>query len=370
MRIDFVITELFVGGAERCLTELAIGCAKQGDIVRVASIGSLPSGHHARLVDRLSKHGIDVFSADCNRPTQLFTARARLRNWFKSDPPEVVQTMLFHANLVGTMAATATGVRARVGGIRVAERSPIRSRLEAWAMNRMSAVVCVSGSVRHFVRESRNTKTNLHVIGNAIDLEHVDSMPSVDWSTIFDASIGSDAQVLLFVGRLHPQKGLDVLFATLQKLLLRYSEMRVCIVGDGPLRDWVKEQTSKLEPNRVLLVGWRSDALSLIKGCRLLVLPSRYEGMPNVVMEAMAARKPVAATRVEGVGELLREGAIDQTCLPEDAGSLATLIDHLWRDPRRGELIGQRNREIIAAHHSIAAMVQTYRDLYESLLEP
>jgi len=367
VRIDFVITELFVGGAERCLTELAIGCAEQGDRVRVASIGSLPTGIQARFIDRLNAHGIEVFSANCDQSIQLLTARSRLRAWMKSDRPDVVQTMLYHANLIGTMAARSAGIDVCVGGVRVAERSRIRSRLEAWAMNRMSAVVCVSDSVLRFVHQSRNTRTSLHIIGNSIDLAHVDAVPVVDWSMVSPAMKARGEQVLLFVGRLHPQKGLDVLLQTLPELLKRYPEMRVVIVGDGPLREWLEEAALKFERERVLMVGWRSDALSLMKGCRLLVLPSRYEGMPNVVMEAMAASKPVAATRVEGISELLREGAIDQSCPPEDSNAMFKLLVHLWGDPARSELIGERNREIIAAHHSITAMVQSYRDLYATL---
>lgn len=369
MRIDFVITELFVGGAERCLTELAIGCAEQGDSVRVASIGSLPSGHQAMFVNRLKTHGIEVFSANCDRSIQMLTARARLRDWMKSTPPDVVQTMLFHANLIGTIAAKAANVDVRVGGVRVAQRSRFRSRLEAFAMKRMSAVICVSDSVLRFVLQSRTTKVPLHVIGNSIDIAHVDSLHAIDWSTISEALAPEGEQVLLFVGRLHPQKGLDFLFQALPALLDRHPDMRVVIAGDGTLHHWVQRNASMLPKGRVVITGWRGDALSLIKGCRLLVLPSRYEGMPNVVMEAMALGKPVAATRVEGVSELLREGAIDQTCSPEDHQGLQALIDRLWQNPARGELIGERNREIIAAHHSTAAMVQTYRDLYQSLLQ-
>ena len=368
LRIDFVITELFVGGAERCLTELAVGCARQGDRVRVASIGNFPAGTKARLVDRLKRHDIDIYSAQCDSPWKALVARARLRDWMKSDPADVVQTMLYHGNVIGTFAASAAGVPVRVGGVRVAERSWVRSQAEARAMRRMTAAVCVSESVMRFVRRSRRTDLPMHVIGNSIDLSHVDSLAVVDWSSISSEFLADDPQVLLFVGRLHRQKGLDVLFDALPPLLERFPEMRVVIAGDGPLHDFVQQNGVDAHPGRLVMTGWRSDALSLIKGCRVLVLPSRFEGMPNVVMEAMAARKPVAATRVEGIGELLREGAIDQSCPREDAAALKLVIEKLWSDPGRGDLIGERNREIVAAHHSTEAMVQSYRDLYFSLI--
>lgn len=369
LRIDFIITELFIGGAERCLTELAIGLAKRGDHVRVASVGSLPRGQQAALVDRLGAAGIEVFSAHCDRPLQFLRGRAALRDWMQRDRPDLVQTMLFHANVLGTLAAAAAGVTLRVGGVRVAERSRLRSMLEAWAMKRMDAVVCVSDSVREFVNAVHQTKATLHVIGNSVDLQQVDTTQEVDWSQVEWAEGPVGDQVLLFVGRLHTQKGIDILFNALPDLLDRYPDMQVVIVGDGPLRGWVVRRAQEMGRKRVAVMGWRGDAHSLIKGCRLLVLPSRYEGMPNVVMEAMAASKPIAATRVEGVNELLREGASDQTCPPNDVGALSRLVDQLWRDPQRAMLIGQRNREIIAAHHSSEAMVELYRDLYRSLID-
>jgi glycosyltransferase involved in cell wall biosynthesis len=365
VRIDFVITELFVGGAERCLTEMAIGLARRGEKVRVASIGPFPPSNQAKFVERLEAAGIELLSTNCSHPMQFVKARRMLRHWMRSDPPDVVQTMLFHANVMGTSAAQAANVPVRIGGVRVAERSRIRTFAESWAMKRMSAVVCVSESVREFVKTSHKPKTPLYVIGNSVDIAQVDATPAVQWH---DLLVGGD-QVLLFVGRLHSQKGLHVLFEALPSLLAKHKEMLVVIVGDGPLRSWTEAQASAIDGNRIKVMGWRADAHSLIKGCRLLVLPSRYEGMPNVVMEAMAASKPVAVTRVEGVSELLREGAIDQTCPPNDVAELRTLLDHLWSDPQRASVIGQRNREIIAAHHSTAAMVESYRDLYRSLLD-
>lgn len=369
MRIDLVITEVFVGGAERCLTELAIGLARRGDRVRVASIGSLPHGQQGVLVERLRAADIEVFSASCDHPLHCLRARAQLRDWMRQDPADLVQTMLFHANILGTMAAKAAGIHIRVGGVRVAERSRLRKITEAWAMKRMDAVVCVSDSVREFVKQVHKTKTPLHVIGNSVDLQQADATPQVDWRQLHAAHGPLGDQVLLFVGRLHIQKGVDVLLRALPELLDRYPDLQVVIVGDGPLRGWIESRANEMGRKRVAVIGWRSDAHSLIKGCRLLVLPSRYEGMPNVVMEAMAASKPVAATRVEGVNELLREGASDQTCPPDDGTALGHLIDHLWRDSDRAKLIGQRNREIIAAHHGTEAMVECYRDLYRSLID-
>src|SRR5690606_2045721 len=100
MRVDLVITELYVGGAERCLSELAVGLQRGGDRVRVASIAPLPVGEQAQLVRRLEAAGIEVYSADCAHSWQAARAFVALRRWFAQDRPDVVQTMLFHANVI------------------------------------------------------------------------------------------------------------------------------------------------------------------------------------------------------------------------------------------------------------------------------
>ncbi len=368
MRIDFVITELFVGGAERCLTNLALGCRKAGDEVRVATIGNLPTGPQAKFLERLQADGIEVFSCRCDSVFALPTAYRRLNDWLASNPPQVLQSMLFHANVLAAWTRNYATGSIKVGGARVVEPSIWRNRLERWAMKRMQAMVCVSDSVEQAMRSQGIHNIPLPVIGNSINLHAVDQTPVADWATVMPGVMESTDQVLLFVGRLHPQKGLETLVDALPPLLDKHPEMRVVLVGDGPLRPWLNEQAALLGGNRLNVLGWRRDAMSLIKACRMLVLPSRYEGMPNVIMEAMAASKPVAATRVEGVGELLREGVVDQTCESRSVDQLGRLIDKLWSDPQRCDWMGQRNREIIAAHHGVDAMVQSYRDLYESLL--
>jgi len=365
MRIDLVITELYVGGAERCLTELAIGLQRGGDRVRVASIAPLPTGEQAQLVQRLAKAGVEVHSAGCARPWQVAGGFLALRRWFAADRPDVVQTMLFHANVLGTWAARSAGVAACVGGIRVAERKPQRLWLERQAIHKMDAVVCVSESVRQFAAAAFGSALPpVSVISNAIDQTLVDAVQPADWTAF---GWPADASVLLYAGRLHPQKGVDVLAAVLEPLLAGQPDLRCLIVGDGPLRGVLQRIADRAGPGRLQLAGWRGDVLSLIKACRLVVLPSRYEGMPNVVLEAMACGKPVAVSRVEGVAELLGEFTAAQTCPAEDAGALLELVKRLWDQPREAEKLGEMNLRRAVVGFNLGGMADQYREVYRTL---
>lgn len=365
LHIDLVITEMFVGGAERCLTELAIGLQNRGDTVRVASIGTLPTGKQATLVQRLQDHGIAVESAGCDSTLQAFKAYQWLKNWFRVGQPDVVQTMLFHANVLGTFAARSAGVPVCIGGLRVAEKHTARLLIEKQAIRRMDAVVCVSRSVERFAHDVfGRSLPPTHVIGNAVDVDLIDQTAAVDWTSF---GWPGDAQVLLFVGRLHHQKGLDVLVTAIEPLLGGSADtpaMRCLLVGDGPQRDELSDVAKRLGPARFKLAGWRGDSLALIKDCRLLVLPSRYEGMPNVILEAMAAGKPVAATAVQGLAELLGDVAGPQTCLPEDPTALRELIQRLWQDPAAAHELGRLNRHRAVELHQIGCLTDRYRTLY------
>lgn len=367
MRIDLVITELFIGGAERCLVQLAGGLAKRGHRIRVACLAAMPSGPQAELIDRLRDQRISVESAGCGRYRDAWRAYRWLRRWFSQGRPDIVQSMLFHANTLGAFAAAGAKVPRLVGGIRVAEKSRVRSFAEGRAIRRMHAIVCVSESVRTFMQaEFGGRLPPTTVIPNSIDLAGLDRVPVADWTSI---DWPADAQVLLFVGRLHPQKGIDVLMESLPPLLERAPELRCALLGNGPQRDQWFSAARRLGRDRVRLLGWRSDAVAWIKACRVLVLPSRYEGMPNVVLEAMAAGKPVAAARVEGVSELLRENTEPQSCFPEDPTALTALIERLWTNPSAAAELGQSNRRLAEQHHSPEKMVEAYERLYESLLE-
>jgi len=365
MRIDLVITELFVGGAERCLAQLAGGLAANGHAVRVASIASLPQRPQAGLVQALIDREIPVASANCDRYRDAWRAQRWLRRWFQQGRPDVVQTMLFHANTLGAFAAARSAVPRLVGGIRVAERSRWRRFAELRAVRRMDAVVCVSDSVRRFAETEFGSQLPLtKVIPNSIDLAAVDATAPADWTEL---GWPADAQVMLFVGRLHPQKGTDVLARALETLLERFSEMRCCLVGEGPQRAEWDAIAGRVGRDRVRLLGWRPDAIAWIKGCRLLVLPSRYEGMPNVVLEAMAAAKPVAVSLVEGVRELLGDATSQQSCPAGDVAAFETLVTEIWRDPILAGRLGGLNRQQASLHHSPRRMIEQYEQLYRSL---
>ena len=368
MRVDLVITELFVGGAEKCLTELAIGLQRHGDVVRVFSIASLPVGDQALLVNRLLEAGIPVASADADRATDFFRAYRKLKRWFRGDglsPPEVCQAFLFHANVMGTFAARGTKIPVTVGGLRVAEDRPLRCVIEANAVAKMDELICVSEATRDFATERlRARPERTTVIGNSVDVDRFRNTPPMPWSRI---GWPDDSVVSLFVGRFHPQKGIDLLQSQIDAIAPPDTDRRLLLVGDGPLRTPLIEWARSIGESRVRILPWQKDVAPLMRSARLLVLPSRYEGMPNVVLEAMAAERPVVCSRIEGSQELFAHRDKEQVFAPEDASAMSILVRRLQQDEELAVRIGRQNLDHVRSDFSVDAMVRRYRARYASL---
>lgn len=366
MRIDFVITELFVGGAERCLTELAVGFAKRGDDVRVFSIGSLPVGKQARLCDRLRAHQIPIETAQTDSPLGFVRAYQRLRDWLAESPPDLCQTFLFHANVIGTLAAVAARVDHRVGGLRVAERRWVRCLLERRAAKEMQSLVCVSEAVQTFAAESLGVpRSRSVVIPNAVDVGRFSQAAAVDWSAL---GWPSDAAVTLFVGRLAKQKGIELMQKEVDTIAPAQTDHKLLLVGDGELGDDLDRWCRSVGSDRVQRLPWQPDVAPYMRACRVLVLPSRYEGMPNVVMEAMAAGRPVVCSRVEGTAELFAGAGAGQLFSIGDSAAMARLVANFLGDRALAEQAGVQNQARMRADFSVEAMIDAYQTHYQRII--
>jgi glycosyltransferase involved in cell wall biosynthesis len=152
------------------------------------------------------------------------------------------------------------------------------------------------------------------------------------------------------------------------QLLSRRPEVDLLLVGHGPERQRLEEQAAALGiVERVHFAGWRPDVASILRASRVLVLPSRWEGMPNVVLEAMASKIPVVSTRAEGVMELLGDGASQQTVEMGDDEDFVQKLAFLLNNPAEAAEIGKQNRERVVECFSMDRMIQSYQRLYASL---
>jgi glycosyltransferase involved in cell wall biosynthesis len=357
--IAFCITDLDLGGAERALVQIVTRL----DRSEWAPVVYCLSGQ-GELVSVLKQAGVETYCLNAGRRDVLVIWR--LARLLRRQRPVLLQTFLFHANLAGRLAAWLAGVPIVVSGIRVAEREKTwHLRLERWTRRFVTHHVCVSQSVADFSeRELGLSPESVSVIANGVD---ADAITAVTVASLDEFDIPVGEPVLLFVGRLHPQKGLMTLLEAMRVLVIdEHRKIQLLIAGAGPLekegRKFVAERG--LGPC-VHWLGARRDVPSLMRASTLLVLPSRWEGMPNVVLEAMAAGLPVVATAVDGTVEVVTSEITGTLCRPEDPRALADAIRSVLDAPEAARECADRAQQSVRKHftwtHSAAAYVRLWR---------
>ncbi len=330
---------------------------------QVWSLG--PAGPYAGV---LTEAGIPVHCLDAIYTWDAPRVLWRLRNDWRTFRPAVVQTFLFHANILGRLAAWSAGVPHVVSGIRVADRrSRFYSRIDRWTNRLVEKNVCVSRGVADYCEnECGFDAVKTVVIPNGVDTRVFAQAEPFDWKQL---GLPPDAVVALSIGRLEEQKGIDDLLTAFATIAPRFPQSHLVLVGDGPDRQKLEICSVSLGlKRRVWFLGRRTDVPQLLAGANLFVLASRWEGMPNVVLEAMAAALPIVSTRVEGTSELLTEGVTGWLVPADNPSTLADRMAAVLSDPATAKSVGLASQESVRKQFTTDAMVARYVILYRQLL--
>ncbi|MBC7327224.1 glycosyltransferase [bacterium] len=174
---------------------------------------------------------------------------------------------------------------------------------------------------------------------------------------------------VLNVGRMKKEKNHKLLLEAFNKVRSKDSRARLIIVGDGELKPALEGKVRQLGLNgAVSFHGWRNDVPELMRDCDIFVLSSDVEGCPEVVLEAMASGKPVVATRVGGVPELVEYGITGFLVPPQDSDALAESMLRLIKDSELREEMGRRGREKAIKGFALSIAIQRYEELYKRVI--
>jgi len=219
-------------------------------------------------------------------------------------------------------------------------------------------VVCVSGATYRASVEEGLARDSLCTIENGIDVER------------FRFAGPQHDGPVLYVGRLSPEKGVDVLLHSLRRMLLNEPAIRLRIVGTGPSLDELRELARTLGVSgSVEFCGEVSDVAAHLRQASMLVLPSRSEGLSIAVLEAMGLGLPVVATRVGGTPEAVTHGVTGLLVDKDDVEGLASAVLRLRRDHTMAQQFGAAGRESVASRFDVRTMVARYEGMYAEVLE-
>lgn len=363
LHITYLITDLKVGGVPLHLYRLATRVAAEGAVVQVICLAG-----EGPVAAMLRRGGVPVLT--CNARSALdVRALARLWRLLRKHPPDVLHALLFHANIAARLTAPLAGMRTSriLCEIQTAERE----RLWHLVLDNLTCRLCrceIANSesvLQHLHRSAHIPLTRLHCEWGAVDTAAIQSAPASDRRML---GVGDEELLLVWTGRLDPVKGFEEMLAAFS-IVARELPVRLLLAGEGPYRTRVEALIAQHGlGDRVHLLGQRGDVPSLLKAADLFLFCSRTEGLPNALLEAMAAGLPAVATDVPGCRDLIRDG---DTGLLAPAGCperIASAVRRVLELPDRGRAMGARARQWVTEHADAADLGKRWIELYQRML--
>lgn len=223
--------------------------------------------------------------------------------------------------------------------------------------------------IERFLEHGIGTRHQLKQIYNGINIKYYERAMTSNLKKRDEFGLGKDDFVCATVGRLVPVKGHTYLIKAIQKVVKVIPEAKFLFVGDGELKPKLSEEIKSYDLQRnVFLLGARSDIATILSCINVFLLPSLNEGFGMVLIEAMAARKPVIATNVGGVPEVIINGTTGILVPPEDPEAFSSAIIKLYNNPEMSLEMGLAGYERAKKLFNIETTVHELEELYEALI--
>ena len=359
----YVITDLEVGGVPLHLLRLARVMRERGFHVTVASLA--PAGPVGRMLDEA---GISVQSCE-GRGGWDFRVIPRLASMIRELRPDVVHTFLFHANLAGRWAAASAGISPSrvVCEIQTVE---VERRWHLW-VDRCTFDGCrfIIGNspsvIEHLAMKGHVPQDWLRLVHGGIDPEPIRTAAAIDRESL---GVPCGPGMVLWVGRMDPVKGLSSLLDAFFGIA-DCCDAHLVLVGDGSLRESLEDHARDMAlGSRVHFLGARRDVPRLLKAANLFVFPSRTEGLPNALLEAMAAERPIVATDVPGCRDLIEHERNGLLVPYGDTEGLGAAMHRLLSDATFARALGARAAEDVERKWRISKTYAEYQGIYSEIL--
>lgn len=370
MRVLHISKVTGIAGSEGHLLSLLPALAARGIDVRMLVLDQ-PDGRALEFCHAMAARGVPVDTVRISHHVDPLLVR-RIARRLRALDPNVVHTHLVHADLYGLAAAHRAGIRATISSRH--DNNPFRRRpfvgwLNQRAMRRARRIVGISHALSRFVIEvegaDRGKVATIHY-----GLEAPDHPGGRRVAARERLEQPVEVPLVGVVGRLIEQKGIDVLLDAWPAVVARHPGARLIVIGDGPLREPLHQRAARLGLERVVaFAGWAADARDLMPACDVIVIPSRWEGFGLVALEAMAAARPVVASDVDALPEIVRPRETGLLVPPGDAPALSAAINELLDRPEWAAALGNAGWQRFVDHFSVEKMACATHHLYEAVME-
>jgi glycosyltransferase involved in cell wall biosynthesis len=370
--------ESTIGGTRRHITDVASGQRSLGLDVHIV-VATEREPRFLGDLERLEREGVGVERLPMVRsisPGLDLAHGRRLASLLRTLQPDIVHTHSSKAGVLGRLASVATGIGSRVhtphtfAFLFEAMFGALKRRLfreiEAGLAGHTQALVAVSHSeARTFIESGVVSRERVRIVENGIDAGPWAVAEPIDRAAL---GLREGAPLALVVGLLNKAKGQDLAIEMLTRPGLEH--LQLAIAGPGEDQVALEQQARALGvAERVRLLGYRDDVPALMRAADFLLLSSRWEGMPYVVLEALAASRPVVATPVDGALDILADGRSGVMAESIDVDALAAATRELLAfGPDERLAMGERGAERVRAEYTVERMVKRLVDVYGAIL--
>jgi glycosyltransferase involved in cell wall biosynthesis len=388
-KIIHIITRLDKGGAAEDTLLTVLGIDKKKYVVQLFK-GPTYESHMSKeeqtsvLADqkKAQQEGIKVFTIPflIRRINLIYDLLAFLTLFifFVKEKPTLVHTHTSKAGLLGRFAAKLARVPIVVhtphGHVFWGYFGPWKTRmfilLEKLSTRLTDRIVAVTNKEKEdYILYKIAREDKLAVINSGVDLEKIKELPFLERQK-FKRELGIPEDILIvgMAGRLELVKGPEYLIEAAQYVLSEHPNVFFVFTGDGTRKPYLRQRSSELGiTDKILFLGWRKDVTRVISIYDIFVFPSLNEGMGRVLVEAMALGKPIVASDVGGIPDLVTHGKNGFLVPPQNPGQLARFIQILLENKDRREKMGSEGREI-ALNFKKEIMIVSIAKLYNDLL--
>lgn len=357
MNVLFCIDHLRADGTQRVLCHLAGGMIARGHRITVFCLND---SWDVGILEQLRRSGALIRVAGKMGLVAGYGLASALR-WMRQQNFDVAVTMLFWSDVVGRVLASRAGIPRLVSSIRARNINyrPWQLLMVRATIPLADVVVVNSRQIATFAvaAEGARPESLVH-IPNGVDAS-LYTQPISRATLRAELGLSADALVIGSVGRLTYQKGFDVLLRALAQPGLE--AVHLLLAGTGEESERLRALAHSLKiGDRVRFAGYRRDVPRWLGALDLYVHPARFEGTPNILLEAMAAACPIVATNIDGNSEILTDGQHGWLAPPDDPPALASTIRTALQQPVEAHRRARAAQERVRQCYSISSMVNAW----------
>ncbi len=373
--ILYIIDNIEFGGGERVFSQIIRGLDKERFGVFVASN---PGGIFEK---KLTEVGIKINPVRMTNRYNLGTI-SQLKKIIKTKNVQIVHSQGGRADFFARIAARIANVPIIIYSMAMLvegyDVSRSRKRLyvlmDRWTERWVNKFTVLSEAMRRsLIERHKIPPENIVKIYNGIEIEEYNpdlkELRNKKLEVRRELGLKNDVPVIGAIGRLVWQKGFEYLIRAAPEVLKKCPEARFLIVGEGPLKNKLILTSEKLNvADRIIFTGFRSDIKEILASIDVLAMPSLLEGLPMVLLEAMAMANPIVATRIDGITEVLENSKTGLLVPAKNSHTLAEAIVRILDDKEKANFFGQNAREAAKEKFSVKKMVEQIELAYEKLL--